>query len=327
MARSGYAAALVACLAVAAPARGDELAPPAPEPAATAEPVAEHDAVGLTQVMDVARARAEDGLRLFSEGKWKEAYARFEVADRLFHAPTLVMFMGHCKRELGDLVLARDLYKRVVGEEMVDEAPPAYFQAVETARVELEKVDARIPRISIAVSGVAPQDVRASLDARPTNLHPFRLGVNPGEHVVEVLGRRADPVRKRVTVVEGQTLKVDVTLTPVSEATPPPIGLAWPIVFGAIGVAGLSLGAITGAVVLSEVSDLEQRCGGFTCPTDVRPEHADVAPIATVSTVAFVAGGIAAATSVVLLTLHLTGGDDGTRIDTGVGSLTLTQRF
>jgi hypothetical protein len=298
---------------------------PSAEPAREPTPPATVDAVGLTQVMDVARSKAERGLALYAEKTWQDAFDNFEVANQLFHAPTLVMYMAHCQRELGKLVKARNLYKSIVNEKFPAEAPPAYHQAVDTARGELGKLSLRIPKISIEVTGVPPEDVRATLDNRPANLHPFVIDVNPGEHVIEVLGRRADPVVKRVTVKEGEVVKVDVVLTPVAPLATSPIGIELPLIFGAVGVAGLAVGAIAGAVVLGKVSDLETRCGGFSCPTALETDQRDAKPIATVSTVGFIAGGVVVAAAAVLLTVHLVGGD--AELEAGPASLSFRARF
>src|SRR5262245_22615663 len=49
----------------------------------------------------VAREAGEQGLSLFNAGRWQEAYDRFDSAEAVLHAPTLVLFMAHCQKRLG----------------------------------------------------------------------------------------------------------------------------------------------------------------------------------------------------------------------------------
>ena len=289
------------------------------------------DAVGLTQVMNVARSKAERGLTLYAAKQWKEAYEHFDVANQLFWAPTLVMYMGHCKREQGELLAARDHYRRVATARVPSEAPAAYLEAQKTAQAELEKLAGRIPQVRIVVSGMPKTQVKVTLDGKPAPLDPIMIDVDPGPHVIDARGPRAEPVERRIAAVEGQVSVVQIALAPIApervvttvEVEGPPVGLAPPIVFAGVGVAGFVVGAITGSLVLSDVADLEAACGGFRCPVSFRDQHDDIKPLATASTIGFVVGGIGVATAAVLFPLHFFGGDDPVNVTLGPGGMEL----
>src|SRR4051794_5027036 len=95
-------ALLLLASALAVPAQAD---PPAK---AALAPAADRQAA--------ARIKAQEGLEFFNAGRFAEAFERFGEADRLYHAPTLTLYLGHCQRELGRLVAARALYEKVVAE-------------------------------------------------------------------------------------------------------------------------------------------------------------------------------------------------------------------
>src|SRR4051794_34506341 len=76
-----------------------------------------------------ARARGEEGLKLFQADKWDEAFAAFAAADGLFHAPTLVVFMAGCRRNQGRLIEAKALYEKVVAEPLPRDPPEAFKKA------------------------------------------------------------------------------------------------------------------------------------------------------------------------------------------------------
>ncbi len=302
------------------------------EPEAAPEPP-QPDTVGLGQVMDVARSKAEEGLALYAEGAWAEAYQRFTVAHQLFNAPTLQMYMAHCKRELGEWLEARRLYHEVASQAVPEEAPPAFHEAVETSRAERERLEARIPKLRVVIRGMDPALAEATVDGKPVALSPAWVDVDPGEHTVVASGKRAEAVRQTVVVAEGARQTVQIALNPIAPKTVvitegPAVGLALPLTFAGVGLAGIATGAITGGLVLGKVADLEQRCGGFTCPRALREEREDAKPLATVSTIAFVVGGVGVAAAAVLLPIHLLGGQD-THVSLQVtpGGMTWQARF
>ncbi|WP_437314918.1 tetratricopeptide repeat protein [Sorangium sp. So ce385] len=82
-----------------------------------------------------------------------------------------------------------------------------------------------------------------------------------------------------------------------------PAGLA----FG-LGAVGIGVGAATGLVSLSKVSDIESRCDGKRCPPELKGDADAATTLGHVSTVSFIVGAASAATGVVLLVVR-PGGD------------------
>ena len=128
------AAACVALLLAATPAAAEGKAP---------------------DVHAAARARGEEGLRLFEAQRWEEAYGAFAQAEGLLHAPTLVLYMAHCRKSQGRLIEARALYEQVAGEAVPRYAPEQFKKAQATAREELEALRAVLPPGAAAATGPA----------------------------------------------------------------------------------------------------------------------------------------------------------------------------
>lgn len=80
------------------------------------------------------------------------------------------------------------------------------------------------------------------------------------------------------------------------------------IVLG-LGAAGVGVGAVTGLLSLSRVSDLRARCPDNRCPPDARGDADTATALGTVSTVAFIGGGAALAAGAILLVIRPGGGE------------------
>jgi hypothetical protein len=85
------------------------------------------------RAIDAGRTAA----RLYEEGKWAEAYARFEEADRAAHSVVFVLYMARCQRALGDLEAATKHLERIVAEALPPDAPEPMRRAQADAASEL----------------------------------------------------------------------------------------------------------------------------------------------------------------------------------------------
>jgi hypothetical protein len=68
-----------------------------------------------------------------------------------------------------------------------------------------------------------------------------------------------------------------------------------------VGGVGVVTGAITGAMVLSKKSTLDEDCRDARCPITVDDTRKSYNSLRTITTVAFIAGGVAGAAGMVLL--------------------------
>jgi hypothetical protein len=294
--KKSFACTIACCLlALSAPARAEEEAP-------------------AEVITDAARYKAEQGLQLFEKRNWQAAYEAFRIAEELFHAPSLVMRMANCQSQLGHLLRARELYRRVADERLAADAPPAYRSAQADARRELERLAKRISRVKVTAVGVSAVRVNVKLDGVLVPLDPETVEVDPGEHRLEGRAPGAEVAEQRIVVREGVTMPVSLRLEPLREkvvVVTRGLGLAPGLVTLGLGLAGVATGAVTGAMALERVDELEQLCGGFTCPTAALSERDQVTTLATASTASFIAGGVSLAASALLLPLHFAGAREG----------------
>lgn len=277
--------------------------------------------IDLSQIKDVARAKAEEGLALFAEKSWAEAYERFRVAEELFHAPTLGLHMGHCKRELGELMAARALYRKVAAEELPEDAPPAFRKALEEAAAHASALDAEIPRVTISVTGAS--EPRVTVDGTTVALAPETVELDPGKHRLDAVAPGVEAYSREIELAPGTREDITVVLTRVVIERPKPIVVPQPVpdrpidpgtlvpafvAFG-VGAGGLIAGAVAGGIALSRVTDIQDQCEGNVCP-DRLLDAADQAQLAsTVSNIGFIVGGVGVIAGTVLVFVRPGAGD------------------
>jgi hypothetical protein len=249
---------------------------------------------------ETARIAGEVGLKLYSSTRWEEAFEAFQRAETAFHAPTLVLFMGHCQRMRGKLVEARALYQQVASEALEPGAPNQFLTAQLLARGEIERLRRRIPAVVFTVKGARGDLVQMTVDEAPLAISTGTpQEVNPGEHALTATAPGSAPIHRTVTLAEGATAEIELAFEPQAvpptptptptpptpptlvEATsapappdapalPPALPPTSPSLFQSVptsaflafgvGAVGLGAGAVTGVIALDQAGDLKARC-------------------------------------------------------------------
>lgn len=272
---------------------------------------------------DVAAARAlgQDGVKLAEAGNCGEAIDKLARAEKIFHAPTTLARLGECQVQTGKIVEGTENLNRVARESLAPGAPAAFVQAQERAKKVLAEAKPKIAKLKIAVAG--PSDVAWTVkvdgEAMPlANLNTNRP-MDPGEHVVEASAPGYKLARAKVTLPEGGTDSVALTLeadpnakvvtpAPSVDSTPrqrvdnnapvpPPEPTAAPsrvpaFVALGIGVVGVGVGSVFGLMATSKKNELESACLNKACTPDQQDNIDTGKTFGNVSTVGFVVGAV-----------------------------------
>jgi len=275
---------------------------------------------------DSARKLAERGYELFQAGKYGEAIGHFEKAEQLFHAPPHLLFIARSQAKLGKLLAARAAYDAIVAERLASYAPDAFVLAQQEARIEVAALRTRLPTLELRIRGAAPSAVAVQIDGAsvPVARERQRFPVDPGKHTVVARSGGATPLIRSVTVMESTSTPIELSFDGAPSTAPVgagagdpgqapddgvPSSLVPPIVAFAVGGLGLGVGAVTGAMSLSKVADIEERCaedasGVKRCRPEDEPDADTARTLGTVSTVSFVVGSVGVGTGVLLLLLR-----------------------
>jgi hypothetical protein len=195
-----------------------------------------------TEKKAAARSAYQEGVQLQDSGKYAEALARFEAAQKLFDAPTHVLHIAQCQAKTGRLVEASETYEALTRRTLAPDAPEAFRQAQEQARQELPELRPRIPTLRVIVRPDPAQsqmkDLRVTVNGTqmPAELVGIARPINPGTYRVTAeatgwtaqgpaqtsLGER-EAKSVEITMVQGGGAAVAPVPPPYSGGqTPPP---------------------------------------------------------------------------------------------------------
>lgn len=270
---------------------------------------------------DIATARAlgQDGVMLADQGKCPQAIEKLARAEKLHHAPTTALRLAECEIEVGRLVAGTERLERLVREPLAPSAPAAFTAAQARAQTVLGSAQPRIATLHITVKAPAGTAYTVTVDDEPVPgaMIDADRPTDPGTRKLAASAKGFRPASAEVTLKEGESSSAQLTLEPdpnavaesaasteTTRSTTPEGGrsiVPW-IAIG-VGVAGVALGAVSGAIVASKASDLSDTCPNNRCPAGSQDKIDSASSWATVSTVGFVVGGVGIASGVVMLLL------------------------
>jgi len=276
---------------------------------------------------DVAAARelGVEGVKLADAGDCAAAIDRLTRAERMHHAPSTLERLGECQIKVGKLVDGTEALRRVVREVLPATAPPAFLAAQVRAGQLLAEARPRIASLKIAVAAPPNAEFTVKIDGETVphaNLNANRP-MDPGAHVIEASGPLVLSTKASVTLAEGGTDSVALTLQLNPSAPPPfllPDGPVSPpgaehalassrshtvsyVAFG-VGGAGLVVGTALGIAALSAKSSIQQACPGKVCPPTEQSELSSAETKGTISTLGFIVGGVGVALGVTFYFAH-----------------------
>ncbi len=281
-----------------------------------------------------ARALAHEGYDAQKQGRYALAADRFERAEALVDAPTLLLGLARAQVGLGKLVEANESYRRILRDPLAPGAPAAFVKAVEDARREAPGVAARLAWVTLDVRG--PATPRVLLDDLAVSAAALGvpLACNPGTHTVKASAEGALAGEQTFAVDEGAKETISLTLqkspeelvaavaspgavrpeqTPDvpggvdAEGPPAPSGRSHSFQKGAgitalsIGAAGLVVGGVSGVLALQRRASLNDSCPDGHCAAQYAGQVDTYRTLANISTAATIAGATGVAAGAILL--------------------------
>jgi hypothetical protein len=270
------------------------------------------------------QAQFDYGLSEMEAGRYATGCPALAESYRLDPHPGVLFTLAECENHAGKLASALTHYDayRDLFAHMSDAEKARQRGRDRVAAVQRDKLAPDVPQLSIALPRSAPAGTTVTRDGVVLGAPSLGVAapVDPGDHVV--VARTPDGVahETRVTLARGQQRSVVVDLTapaPVSAAgmpaLPPVPDTAvastttaspvrpWAWIVGAAGLAGVVVGSVAGALVLSDKSTIDAGCHP---DRSCNPQGLDAADRAhtmgLVSDVGFAVGGAGLVAAAVL---------------------------
>ena len=145
-----------------------------------------HAQMSETEKKAAARAAYQEGVKLQDDGKYADALARFESAEKLFDAPTHLLHIAECQALTGRLVESSETYETLARKTLPAGSPDAFTQAQQQGQAELPALRARIPSLRVTMKPGPQQVQNLQVNVNGVNMPNELLGIarplNPGTY-------------------------------------------------------------------------------------------------------------------------------------------------
>jgi hypothetical protein len=274
---------------------------------------------------DVAAAAQSlfvEGKRLVSEGRFAEACASFEQSQHLDPAAGTEINLADCYEKSGRIATAWITFHEAVGAADRARRPDWAEQARQRARI----LEGEVPQLTLMVDAPPPgfELWRDRASVGPST-YGIAVPVDPGTHEITATAPSHGAWSTRVTIEKGA--HVILYVPSLAEQIPASIaahdapassfrpaeararGSAAPIqrtiafTLGGAAIVLMGVGTYAGLTAIADNADAAQRCPASPRCTDPRAVGLtdDARHAASVSTVAFIAGGAVLVSSAVVL--------------------------
>lgn len=168
-----------------------------------------------TQLGAAALGRFEEGKNAFDGGKFEEALLAFQASQSLMPSPNSRMYIGRCYRALGKVASAYTnlrLASREAQDRLTATGEKRYSATRDAAASEAAELEPKVPRLTLAVPSDAPEGFAVKVDGAevPKAAWGTATETDPGAHTIEATGPRLQTFSKKLTLKEGEQLRIDV---------------------------------------------------------------------------------------------------------------------
>jgi hypothetical protein len=256
------------------------------------------------------------GQSLEKSKKYAEALAAFRESFALVQSPNSRIYIARCLGGTGDYVAAYLEFEAVIAD--IDARQEAKYQPTRDAAVqERDEAAGKIAMVTVSVANATPE-TRVSLGLKevPREQWGKPMPMQPGTVEVSLSNPPAAPQTQTIEITAGQKRAIDLDVKGASGGQvepPPPTGNRLkslrPVAYaaGGVGVVGIGMFAVAGALANVTYSDLDTKCAAGTgmrsCPSSAQGQIDEGKVQKDVANVGLVIGAIGLATGVTLFIL------------------------
>lgn len=246
----------------------------------------------------LAEEQFRDGRAALAQHDYKRALELFRASQELDPGKGKLLNIAVCEEELGLVTTATRHFREILPQLTAGDA------RLVLAQQHLAELAPRIARVRLDLTRTAPADTTVTFDGSP--LASTTLGtemtVDPGRYVVRVNAISVPERRYEVVVGAGDTVALTVepgVMTPAKPTLPPetpqPRSSRRQVGFivGGVGIAGLTVGAVTGILALVDRGVIAEQCPTHVgCSSDVLARASAGKSLSILSALSLSAGAV-----------------------------------
>ncbi len=280
---------------------------------------------------DPAQALFDDGVADMEAGRFEKACPSIEASQRMDPRPGTLFTLAECEALRGRTATSMRYYAEYLTlfRNFTSAKKLEQKDRGKTSEDQLRKLELLVPKLTIVLRDGSGPDVIVRRDGEVVASLSLgtALPVDPGEHVITAQSPGGPEIEQRVSLSPGEAKTVRLAVrrdaAPASTVTAAPSALAsalgsgrpfaeiqqpWRIstwTFGAVGLTGLVVGAVTGILAAQLRPTVERNCpsknGDESCSPLGFAAYNRLQTLGAVSTASLVAGGVGMGIGVVLL--------------------------
>jgi hypothetical protein len=171
----------------------------------------------------VALRKFEDGRIAYEAGRFDEALASFQDSIALLPSPNSRLYIARCHRQMGRVAsawLSFRMSAREANDRLAASGEKRYAATRDAATSEGADIEARVPRVTIAVPAGLPPGFAVTLDGRevPRAAWGAAAEIDPGAHTIAATGPRLSKFEERIELKEADQRRVEVVVTKIPTA-------------------------------------------------------------------------------------------------------------
>ncbi len=170
-----------------------------------------------------ALKKFEGGRKAYDAGSFEEALLAFKGSLELLPSPNTRLYIARCYRALSKPASAYTTF-RLASKESQDRlnatGEKRYTATRDAATAEAAELEAKVPRVTLALPSDAPEDTQVKLDGDvvPRGGWGVATEIDPGPHEVTAVGARRKPYAQKFILAEGEQKRIDVNLVKLATA-------------------------------------------------------------------------------------------------------------
>jgi hypothetical protein len=155
------------------------------------------------------------GRKAFEAGQFQQALTEFKSSLELQPSPNTRLYIARCFRQLGKIASAFTNFKltsREATDRLNATGEKRYGATRDAANTEAGEIEAKVPRLTVAVPSDVPEGFVVKLDGAdlPKAAWGTATETDPGPHTIEATGPRLVPMTEKFDLREGQNKRVDL---------------------------------------------------------------------------------------------------------------------